>query len=47
MPYDERLVAPMREEVRSMGVKELKTVTEVDQALGDEKSVYGEDDWRD
>jgi len=26
MPYDERLVAPMREEVRSMGVKELKTV---------------------
>src|SRR5262245_61382217 len=35
MPYDERLVAPMREEVRSMGVKELKTVPEVDQALGD------------
>ena len=37
MPYDERLVAPMREEVRSMGVKELKTVPEVDQALGDSK----------
>ena len=35
MPYDERLVAPMREEVRSMGVHELKTVEEVDQALGD------------
>lgn len=33
--YDERLVAPMREEVRSMGVKELRTVPDVDQALGD------------
>ncbi|HEV8122876.1 MAG TPA: BrxA/BrxB family bacilliredoxin [Gemmatimonadales bacterium] len=37
MPYDERLVAPMREEVRSMGVTELKTVPEVDRALGDAK----------
>ena len=35
MPYDERLVAPMREEVRNMGVKELRTVPDVDQALGD------------
>lgn len=33
--YDERMVTPMREEVRSMGVKELRTAPEVDQALGD------------
>jgi putative YphP/YqiW family bacilliredoxin len=37
MPYDERLVAPMREEVRSLGVQELRTVEEVDKALGDAK----------
>jgi putative YphP/YqiW family bacilliredoxin len=33
MPYDERLVAPMREEVTRLGVKELKTVAEVDAVL--------------
>ena len=37
MPYDEKLVAPMREEVRQLGAKELRTVAEVDQALGDAK----------
>jgi putative YphP/YqiW family bacilliredoxin len=35
MPYDEKIVAPMREEVRRIGAKELRTVAEVDQALGD------------
>jgi len=35
MPYDERLIAPMREEVTRLGVKELKTVADVDAALGD------------
>lgn len=35
MPYDERLVKPMREEMTAMGVKELRTVPEVDGALGD------------
>lgn len=37
MPYDEKLVEPMREEVRQLGAKELRTVAEVDQALGDAK----------
>ncbi len=35
MPYDERLVAPMRADLSGLGVKELRTVTEVDQVLGD------------
>jgi putative YphP/YqiW family bacilliredoxin len=35
MPYDERLVAPMREEVRKIGARELRTGAEVDAALGD------------
>lgn len=35
MPYDERLVAPMRAELTGLGVKELRTVAEVDQVLGD------------
>ena len=35
MPYDEKIVAPMREDVRRIGARELKTVTEVDEALGD------------
>lgn len=35
MPYDERLVAPMRAELTRLGVNELKTVAEVDSALGD------------
>jgi putative YphP/YqiW family bacilliredoxin len=35
MPYDERLVTPMRAELTRLGVTELKTVSEVDQVLGD------------
>ncbi len=37
MPYDPRLVAPMRDEMVRMGAEELKTVAEVDEALGDQK----------
>jgi putative YphP/YqiW family bacilliredoxin len=37
MPYDPRLVAPMREEMVRMGATELKTVAEVDAVLGDQK----------
>ena len=37
MPYDPRLVQPMRDEMIRMGAQELKTVPEVDQALGDQK----------
>ncbi len=37
MPYDERLVAPMRAEVTRLNVKELRTVADVDTALGDPK----------
>lgn len=37
MPYDPRLVAPMRDEMVRMGAEELKTVAEVDDALGDQK----------
>lgn len=37
MPYDPRLVEPMREEMRRLGAKELTTVEEVDQALGDQR----------
>ncbi len=37
MPYDPRMVAPMREEMTRMGAKELTTVAEVDAALGDPK----------
>lgn len=33
MPYDERLVAPMRAEVTQLGVQELRTVADVDQVL--------------
>jgi len=35
MPYDPRLVQPMRDEMLRMGATELKTVAEVDAALGD------------
>lgn len=35
MPYDERLVAPMRAELARLGVRELKSVAEVDAVLGD------------
>jgi len=37
MPYDPRLVAPMREEMVQMGARELKSVAEVDDLLGDPK----------
>lgn len=37
MPYDERLVAPMRQEVTRLDVKELRTVADVDAVLGDPK----------
>ena len=39
MPYDERLVAPMRDELTRLGVKELKSVSEVDAVLGDPKGL--------
>lgn len=35
MPYDERLVAPMRSELTEIGITELRTAADVDQALGD------------
>lgn len=35
MPYDERLVAPMRAEIVGQGVQELRTIGEVDAVLGD------------
>ena len=37
MPYDPRLVAPMRAEMVQMGARELTTVSEVDDALGDQR----------
>ncbi len=37
MPYDPRLVAPMRGEMLEMGARALTTVAEVDQALGDQR----------
>jgi putative YphP/YqiW family bacilliredoxin len=37
MPYDPRLVAPMRDEMVQMGARELRTVAEVDEALGDQR----------
>lgn len=37
MPYDERLVAPMREELTRIGFKEMRTAQEVDNVLGKEK----------
>lgn len=36
MPYDPRLVAPMRGEMVQMGARELTTVADADQALGDQ-----------
>lgn len=35
MPYDEKLVAPMRSELTEAGVTELRNAADVDQALGD------------
>lgn len=37
MPYDPRLVAPMRGEMLQMGARELTTTSEVDQILGDQR----------
>lgn len=37
MPYPELMVRPMREDLTRLGVKELKTVEDVDQALGDQQ----------
>ena len=37
MPYDPRMVQPMREEMTRMGARELTTVADVDTALGDPK----------
>ncbi len=37
MPYDPRMVQPMREEMVRMGAKELTTVPDVDAVLGDPK----------
>ncbi|MBL8003634.1 MAG: BrxA/BrxB family bacilliredoxin [Candidatus Kapabacteria bacterium] len=33
MPYDPMIVQPMREELTSVGVKELRTIAEVDEAM--------------
>jgi len=35
MPYDERFVTPMREELTRLGVRELRTPEEVDETLRD------------
>ena len=35
MPYDERFITPMRQELTRLGVQELRTAEEVDQALAD------------
>ena len=35
MPYDERFITPMRQELTRLGVEELRTAEEVDQALAD------------
>jgi putative YphP/YqiW family bacilliredoxin len=37
MPYNPSLVAPMREEMVRLGARELKTVQDVDAALGDQR----------
>lgn len=37
MPYNPALVAPMREEMTRMGVRELTTAAEVDAAIGDQR----------
>lgn len=37
MPYDPRLVQPMRDEMVRMGATELTSVAEVDAALGDQR----------
>ncbi|MGH7719648.1 MAG: BrxA/BrxB family bacilliredoxin, partial [Gemmatimonadaceae bacterium] len=37
MPYDERLVAPMRAELTRLGVQEMRTPQEVDARLRDSR----------
>ena len=37
MPYNPALVAPMREEMVRLGARELRTVQDVDAALGDQR----------
>lgn len=37
MPYPEMMVAPMRQELVQLGVKELRTVADVDAELGDQQ----------
>jgi len=37
MPYPEMMVAPMRQEMTAMGAQELRTVADVDAALGDQR----------
>src|SRR6202048_3323050 len=37
MPYPEFFVAPMREELTSLGIEELRTAAEVDQAIANSK----------
>jgi putative YphP/YqiW family bacilliredoxin len=37
MPYPEMMVKPMREDLTNLGVKELKSVAEVDAALGQQQ----------
>lgn len=37
MPYDPRMVQPMRDEMTRMGARELLTVVDVDAVLGDSK----------
>lgn len=37
MPYPEQMVKPMRDEMVAMGARELRTVAEVDAALGDQQ----------
>ena len=35
MPYDERFITPMRQELTRLGVQEMRTADEVDQALAE------------
>lgn len=37
MMYDETLVAPMRQELTDLGIKETRTAAEVDKALADQR----------
>lgn len=37
MPYSEIMIRPMREELTRLGVEELKTVEDVDRAIGESK----------